>query len=75
MLAFSASSIRATDSLGCARVSKGILMPGLFSALCNGPRRLVNPCREGVCAFSGTVESRTSMPTILRRYARCNDLR
>lgn len=56
------------------RVSKDILMPGLFSALCNWPRRLINPCRERVCASSGTVESRTTMPTILRRRARCNAL-
>lgn len=33
MLALSASSIRAADSLGCARASKDVLMPGLFSAL------------------------------------------
>src|SRR5205085_2878677 len=71
----SASSIRATDSLKCARVSTDILMPGLPSALCNWPRRVINPCRDSVWASSGTPESRRTMPTILRKCARCNDLR
>lgn len=75
MLALSASSIRAADSLGCARVSKDILMPGLFSALLQLASQAVNPCRESVRASSGTVESRTTIPTIFGRCARCNDLR
>lgn len=75
MLALSASSIRAADSLGCARVSKDLLMQAYSVRFCNWPRRLVNPCRESVCASSGTVESRTTMPTIFGRCARCNDLR
>ena len=33
------------------------------------------PAVKSVCASSGTVESRTAMPTIFGRCARCNDLR
>src|SRR5437868_2010402 len=56
MLALSASSMRAMDSLKCARVSRDILMPGLVSALCSWLLSATRPCRDSVCASSGTEE-------------------